>query len=545
MSEQGKPHPGPKKSVVDKVIEMALGMGGGTVTLMSGLLAAILIMYSGYVLYDTFSTEQKASSSAWDLLQFKPEIMEDGKVPLSGVDLASINKDYRCWLTVFDTAIDYPVVQGRDDLYYASRDIYHQPNLTGAIYLAAGNSADFSDSYNVIYGHHMDSGAMFGGLDKMTGKETGVIIARNAIYDVEFFAVVDTDAYESKIYNVGNRAEDVLAFLRSDGEGGVGAGTKVKKFYPEIAAGATKIVALSTCHDAYTSGRLVVFGKMTPRILLKEVTVTKVWEDRDNRYQNRPDAVTVTASDGTQVRLTEANNWTATVSLLKYDDNGEIQYTWTEEPVPGYGLYSNVTDGDTTTLTNVLQVTTASIRKIWVDEENQKETRPANLTVYLVGGSNTPEAVTLTPENGWSATLTNLPRFVNGQEVRYHWAEPEVEGYESAYVTTGTQTTLTNTLVEPEEEPAEHTLKIIYITLDGKPVAPPHEETLKTGDPFDEESPEIEGYKTTTLRVTGTMPDRDLEITVIYIPEDLEIIGELNTPLGLGRVNINVGDCLD
>ena len=45
MSEQGKPHPGPKKSVVDKVIEMALGMGGGTVTLMSGLLAAILIIH--------------------------------------------------------------------------------------------------------------------------------------------------------------------------------------------------------------------------------------------------------------------------------------------------------------------------------------------------------------------------------------------------------------------------------------------------------------------------------------------------------------------
>ena len=224
MSEQGKPHPGPKKSVVDTVIEMALGMGGGTVTLMSGLLAAILIIYSGYVLYDTFSTEQKATSSAWDLLQFKPEIFEDGKVPLSAGDLAAINKDYRFWLTVFDTAIDYPVVQGENDLYYASHDIYHQPSLTGAIYLAAGNSPDFSDSYNVIYGHHMDSGAMFGGLDKMKGNETGVIIAKDAIYDVEFFAVVNTDAYESKIYGVGNRADDVLAFLRSGGAGGVGLG---------------------------------------------------------------------------------------------------------------------------------------------------------------------------------------------------------------------------------------------------------------------------------------------------------------------------------
>ena len=30
--------------------------------------------------------------------------------------------------------------------------------------LAAGNSPDFSDDYNLVYGHHMDNGAMFGGL---------------------------------------------------------------------------------------------------------------------------------------------------------------------------------------------------------------------------------------------------------------------------------------------------------------------------------------------------------------------------------------------
>ena len=545
MAEKGNPHPAPKKSVADRVIEMALGMGGGTVTLMSGLLAAVLMLYSGYVLYDTFNTQQAASSSAWDLLQFKPEIMEDSKVPLSGSDLEAINPDYRCWLTVFDTNIDYPVVQGENDLYYASRDIYHQPNLTGAIYLAAGNSADFSDSYNVIYGHHMDSGAMFGGLDKMTGEETGVIIAKSAIYDVEFFAVINTDAYESRIYSVGNRAEDVLAFLRSGGEGGIGLGTQVTYFNENIASGAAKIVALSTCANASTNGRLVVFGKMTPRILMKEVTVSKVWEDENNRDKNRPDSLMVTANDGTQVRLSSANNWTATVSMVKYNDEGEIQYTWTEEPVKGYTLTSNVTEGDATTLTNTLDVVTVSIRKVWEDGENKYETRPEDLTVYLVGGGNNPEAVKLTPESGWSASVAGLPRFVNGKEVRYHWAEPRVEGYESSYVTAGNRTTLTNTLTEPEEEPAEHTLKIIYITLDGKPVAPPHEETLKTGDPFDEESPEIEGYKTTKLRVSGTMPDRDLEITVIYIPEDLEIIGDLNTPLGLGRVNINVGDCLD
>ena len=68
-----QPHAAPTKKLTDKVIELALSAGGGAVTLVSGLLAAALIMYSGYVLYDTFATERAASSSAWDLLQYKPE----------------------------------------------------------------------------------------------------------------------------------------------------------------------------------------------------------------------------------------------------------------------------------------------------------------------------------------------------------------------------------------------------------------------------------------------------------------------------------------
>ena len=131
--EKPKPHPAPDKSIVDWVVDHALGLGSGAVTLMSGLLAAVLILYSGYVLYDTFSIEQSAASSAWDLLRYKPEIIEDADVPLSTSSLAEINQDYRAWLTVYDSSIDYPVMQGGDDLYYASHDIYKRSSLTGAI----------------------------------------------------------------------------------------------------------------------------------------------------------------------------------------------------------------------------------------------------------------------------------------------------------------------------------------------------------------------------------------------------------------------------
>ena len=65
-----EPHAAPDKTLTDQIIEAALSLGGGAVTLLSGLLAAVLILYSGYVLYDTFATERAASSNAWELLQF-------------------------------------------------------------------------------------------------------------------------------------------------------------------------------------------------------------------------------------------------------------------------------------------------------------------------------------------------------------------------------------------------------------------------------------------------------------------------------------------
>ena len=438
-------HVPPTKKLVDKVIELALSAGGGVTTLLSGLLAAVLILYSGYVLYDSFATEQAASSSAWDLLQFKPELFDDYETPLSGTDLAEINNDYRAWLTVYNTPIDYPVVQGKDDLYYASHDIYNRVSLTGAIYLAAANSPDFSDSYNVIYGHHMDNGAMFGSLDNMSGSETGTIITKKKIYDVQFFAVVNTDAYESQIYTVGNRMDSVLDFLRSGGAGGVGLGTQVTYFNAAAAADAIKVVALSTCANANTNGRLVVFGKMTERIFKKDVTVKKVWDDADDQDGIRPDSITVTASDGTKVKLTAENNWTATVSLLKFDDNGEISYTWSEPNIPGYTLVSNVTEGDTTTLTNrhIPATQSLTVRKVWNDDNNRDGLRPQNLTVTL---SNRTE-VLLNAANNWTATVDNLPVYENGTAIEYSWTEANVNGYTEAITVDGLVTTITNTHV--------------------------------------------------------------------------------------------------
>ena len=249
----------PNRTKVEKMISK---FGGKLTTLLAGLLAAALIIYSGYVLYDTFYIQKNAGNS-WELVELKAQVMEDiddGTSPTAG-SLAEINKDFRAWLTIYDTNIDYPVMQGENDLYYSSHDIYQKSSLTGSIYLAAQSSSDFSDNYNIVYGHHMDHKILFGGLDSFKDQDyfsshkSGMLIAGNVIYDLEMFAVITTDAYEEAVYTVGNRdLTSLIAFIKDHAVQ-----------FDEEAANASKIIAFSTCESTETNGRLVVFAKMVQR----------------------------------------------------------------------------------------------------------------------------------------------------------------------------------------------------------------------------------------------------------------------------------------
>ena len=73
----------------------------------------------------------------------------------------------KAWITIDNTHIDYPVLQGKDDMEYVNKDPFGEFALSGSIFLSTKNASDFSDVYNMTYGHHMENGAMFGDLTKM------------------------------------------------------------------------------------------------------------------------------------------------------------------------------------------------------------------------------------------------------------------------------------------------------------------------------------------------------------------------------------------
>ena len=94
---------------------------------------------------------------------------------VSAVDLRSLQSQYpdvRGWLTIQESGIDYPVLQSspEEPEYYLRRDYRGNYDINGSLFLQADCILGESGKLT-IYGHNMNSGAMFGNLDQYASYE--------------------------------------------------------------------------------------------------------------------------------------------------------------------------------------------------------------------------------------------------------------------------------------------------------------------------------------------------------------------------------------
>ncbi len=160
------------------------------------------------------------------------------------------------WITIDDTNIDYPLMQGADNMTYLNTDPYGKFSLSGSIFLDYRNRKEFTDSYSLIYGHHMEYGVMFGALDDFLQSQyfdehrTGTITVGDQTYELEIFAVVETDDSVKLIFEpTESDPQELLQYLRDNA-----------KYYSEPVG--RKIVGLSTCTSTYGSARLAIFASI-------------------------------------------------------------------------------------------------------------------------------------------------------------------------------------------------------------------------------------------------------------------------------------------
>lgn len=233
--------------------------GDRLVSMVAAALIVIMLLFGGYSLWDTAMVFQGAFLDS-DLLQFKPADGSGDNPTLA--ELQAINPDVVGWLTIDDTHIDYPVVIGDDDMEYVNKDVYGDFALSGSIFLDSDNARDISDPYTLVYGHHMDNGAMFGDVvefvntDYFEAHPTGTLYLPNATYSIELFACLEVDAFDSMVYDPlrypdGNVSE-LLNYIDENA---------VQSRYIGVTP-QDKVIGLSTCAEAETNGRVVIFGRL-------------------------------------------------------------------------------------------------------------------------------------------------------------------------------------------------------------------------------------------------------------------------------------------
>lgn len=233
--------------------------GDRLVSLLAAGLILLMLLYGGYSLWDTAMVFNGAFLSS-DLLQFKPAAGDPDSNPTLA-ELQAINPDVLGWLTIDDTHIDYPVVIGETDMEYVNKDVYGDFALSGSIFLDSDNARDLSDAYTLVYGHHMDNGAMFGDVvefvntDYFESHPSGTLYLPDATYTIEIFACVQVDAFDSMIYDPLAQDGDVSELLHYVDE------IAVQSRYIGVQP-TDKVIGLSTCAEAETNGRVVIFGRL-------------------------------------------------------------------------------------------------------------------------------------------------------------------------------------------------------------------------------------------------------------------------------------------
>lgn len=175
-------------------------------------------------------------------------------------ELKSINHDYKFWITLEDTKIDYPVVQGEDNNFYLSNDFYKENSISGTIFLDYKNNLE--DKNLILYGHNMRDGSMFAAINKFKEKDffdSGKIkiVTENEERIYEVFSVFVEDANNINLQSKFNSEEDYIGYINE---------LKKKSYYKkEIDSDFSNIITLYTCSYEFENARTIVCAVLSEK----------------------------------------------------------------------------------------------------------------------------------------------------------------------------------------------------------------------------------------------------------------------------------------
>lgn len=235
-----------------KKLEFAANIVSRIIDAGLALVFVLFLLIGAYVMTDMLYIYSGAAQRG--ALVYKPKGNKE-----ESANLRELSEDCVGWLTFDGTGIDYPLMQGRSNSEYLNTDPFGEYSLSGSVFLDASNKRDFTDRYCLLYGHHMEGGAMFGALDRYTDgeylkdhSEGTLTLTDGTVYKLKIFAVLSCRARDAEMFDIG-AGGPTWEYLS---EHAIVLSKDPEEAWPE------QILAMTTCRGAETEDRLAVLAEM-------------------------------------------------------------------------------------------------------------------------------------------------------------------------------------------------------------------------------------------------------------------------------------------
>ncbi|WP_418223307.1 class B sortase [Clostridium isatidis] len=227
------------------------------------ILSLIIIISLGIIIYKCYLyyLDNKTYS---EIKKNKPEVVDfknnrNGK-SLNEEKLLNINNDYKFWLTISNTDVDYPVVQCDNNDFYLEHDFNKGYSISGTLFVDYRNDIE-EDKNIIIYGHNMRNGTMFNNINKFKDKDFFTnnyisIIKNNREYKYEVFSVYVISEEEVSFRINFKDNDEYLKYLEELNE---------KSLYKKEGAEKNRdsnIITLITCSYEYDNARTIIHAKL-------------------------------------------------------------------------------------------------------------------------------------------------------------------------------------------------------------------------------------------------------------------------------------------
>ena len=177
-------------------------------------------------------------------------------------NLKNINPDYRFWIKVEGTNIDFPVVQGKDNDFYLHHNFNKEKSFSGSIFVDSENNLN-EESNIVIYGHNMKNDTMFAQIKHFKNKNFFnenkyiTLYREGKKLTFEIFSVYQENAkdLESQIKTKFSNKEEYEKYLKEQ---------ESKSLFKREGIDLNsndKILTLITCGYDFVNARIVVVAK--------------------------------------------------------------------------------------------------------------------------------------------------------------------------------------------------------------------------------------------------------------------------------------------